>query len=284
MTNKIDISPQEQYAEKGYVIFRNVLDADLIEHGRRHVDWLMEKNPGLRPEQLHNTLMTRDPFWVRLIGDDRLLDIAAQFVGPDIALFASHYIAKPPYDGQAVLWHQDGSFWPLEPLEVVTLWLGLDASDPENGCLRVIPRTQNSRLISLEEMESQEDGMNVLGKGIRLDEIDESQAVDLVMQPGDVEVHHPNLIHGSHANPSPRWRRGLTIRYIPASTRILKPQPHVSAFMLRGEPVPGVNIYNPWPSYIEGEHMPFPDTQAWNEKCRQANERYKSVLPETRQI
>ena len=26
--------------------------------------------------------MTHDPFWVRLVGDDRLLDIAEQFIGP----------------------------------------------------------------------------------------------------------------------------------------------------------------------------------------------------------
>src|SRR5690606_40334400 len=56
-----------------------------------------------------------DPFWVRLISDDRLVDIASLFVGPDVALFASHYISKPPFTGQPVLWHQDSAFWPLEP-------------------------------------------------------------------------------------------------------------------------------------------------------------------------
>ena len=62
--------------------------------------------------------MTHDPFWVRLVGDQRLLDIAKLFIGPNIALFASHYIAKPPGEGQAVLWHQDAHYWPLEPMEV----------------------------------------------------------------------------------------------------------------------------------------------------------------------
>lgn len=50
-----------------------------------------------------------DPFWVRLVSDPRLLSIAARYIGEDIALFASHYIAKPPGDGQPVLFHQDGS-------------------------------------------------------------------------------------------------------------------------------------------------------------------------------
>jgi 3-deoxy-7-phosphoheptulonate synthase len=66
-------SPElNQYQSEGYAIFRGVLDADLIHEASDHVDWLREKNPGLRPEQLHNNLMTDDPFWVRLISDPRL--------------------------------------------------------------------------------------------------------------------------------------------------------------------------------------------------------------------
>src|SRR5262245_24248675 len=85
----------EQFEREGYVLFPDVLDASLIQEASDHVDWLLKRNPDLRPEQLHHNLMTDDPFWVRLISDDRLLDIAAQFVGPNIALFASHYISKP---------------------------------------------------------------------------------------------------------------------------------------------------------------------------------------------
>jgi phytanoyl-CoA hydroxylase len=80
----------------------------------------MKKNPGIKAEGLGHTLMTDDAFWVRLISDDRLLDIAEQFIGPDIALFASHYISKPAFSGEPVLWHQDGSDWPLAPMEVAT--------------------------------------------------------------------------------------------------------------------------------------------------------------------
>ena len=100
----------------------------------------------VRPEALGHTLMTNDPFWVRLVADDALLDIAEQFVGPDIALFASAYICKPPRDGQPVLWHQDGSYWPLDPMNVVTLWLAIDDSTQENACMRVIPGSHKSKL------------------------------------------------------------------------------------------------------------------------------------------
>ncbi len=257
----------EQYEREGYVLFPQALDADLIREASDHIGWLQARHPDLRPEQLGHTLMADDPFWVRLVGDDRLLDIAAQFIGPDIALFASHYISKPPYDGQPVLWHQDGSYWPLEPMEVVTLWLAVDDSTPENGCMRVIPRTHTQ---GLQQMKPRTDVVNVLNSGMDSELVDESRAVDCVLPAGGVSVHHPNLIHGSNANLSPRRRAGLTIRYIPTTTRILlrgKLTPEgrwPSAFLLRGSAVPGINDYNPYPRYVEERHMPFRDQAKWS--------------------
>jgi len=252
----------EQFEREGYVIFREVLDADLIQEASHHVEWLMQRHPDHRPELLHHYLMTNDPFWVRLISDDRLLDIAELFVGPNIALFASHYLCKMPAEGMPVLWHQDGSYWPLEPMEVVTLWLAVDDSLPENGCMRVIPGTHR---LELQALQRRTDVKNVLSSQIDPALVDESKAVDLVLKAGDVSVHHPSLIHGSNANTSAKRRCGLTIRYIPTSTRIRTKENErwASAFLLRGEAVPGVNEYNPRPRYVEGQHMPFRGCEAW---------------------
>jgi ectoine hydroxylase-related dioxygenase (phytanoyl-CoA dioxygenase family) len=258
------------YESDGYVVIRDVLDPELVHAAREHVDWLRAKHPHLRAEQLGHTLMTHDPFWVRLVSDDRLLDVAAQFIGENIALFASHYIAKPPFDGQPVLLHQDGSFWPLEPMEVTTLWLAVDDSTPENGCMRVIP---GSHRMDLQNMLARTEVANVLSAAIDPALVDESEEVDVVLAPGDVSIHHPNLVHGSNANHSPRWRRGLTIRYIPTTTRIISEAPWPSAFALRGKIAPGVNDYQPWPRYVAGTHMPFPDAEAWNERASAWNER-----------
>ena len=204
--------------------------------------------------------MPGDPFWVRLISDERLLDIAEIFVGPNIALFASHYLCKPAFEGMPVLWHQDGSYWPLDPMQVVTLWLAIDDSLPENGCMRIIPGSQTTEL---QKMQERTDVANVLNSEIDHTLVDESQAVDFILKPGDVSVHHPNIIHGSNANNSPRRRAGLTIRYIPTSTRITTPEPWGYAFHLRGQAVPGVNVYQPRPKYVEGVHMPFRGSEAW---------------------
>ncbi|HEY2671291.1 MAG TPA: phytanoyl-CoA dioxygenase family protein [Rugosimonospora sp.] len=242
----------DAYRRDGYAIFRDVIDAELIAEVSDHVAWLESRHPGVRPEQLGHMFLRDDPFWIRLVSDDRLVDIAQRFVGPDIALFASHYISKPPFSGQPVLWHQDSAFWPLEPMEVVTLWLAVDHSTPENGCVRVIPGSQTRDTEAMREVTDVE---SVLGQEIAV-EVDEDRAVDMVLRPGDVEVHHPKIVHGSTANTSPYRRCGLTIRYIPTSTRITgEEQPYVSAFLLRGDP--GVNTYQPRPVYVEGRHFPF---------------------------
>ena len=251
------------YERLGYVIIRDVLDADLLAEARDHVDWLRHRHPETRPEQLDTFLVNDDPFWVRLVSDPRLLDIAEKFVGPNIALFASHYVAKPPFDGQPVLWHQDGSYWPLEPVEVVSLWLALDPSTRANGCMRVIP---GSRSMALQAVSARTDVDNVLGSSMDISLVDEHTAIDLVLAPGDVSIHHPNVIHGSNANTSPNWRRGLTIRYIPTSTRIVA-RPHRPAptpLLLRGAPVTGVNEYQPWPRYVPARHMPFRGCETWS--------------------
>ena len=251
---------RKEYKDNGYLVFKNVLDAGLLQETSNHVDWLMGKNPDLRPENLGHSLMTNDPFWVRLVGDNRLLDIAEIFVGKNIALFASHYISKPSSDGRPVLWHQDGSYWPLEPMEVITLWLAVDESTIENGCMRVISGTHHSQL---QEMKKRQDIPNVLSSGIDPNLVDETKAVDVILEAGDVSVHHPNIIHGSNPNLSTKRRCGLTIRYIPSSTRIVSDQQWPSAFMLRGMPVDGVNNYLPKPKYTKGKHMTFHGCESW---------------------
>jgi ectoine hydroxylase-related dioxygenase (phytanoyl-CoA dioxygenase family) len=253
------VTTEEQFAKDGYVIFRDVIDKDLIAEASAHVAWLERKHPDVRPEQLGHTFLRDDPFWIRLVSDPRLLDLAELFVGPDIALFASHYISKPPFTGQPVLWHQDSAFWPLEPMNVVTLWLAVDHSTPDNGCVRLVPGSHTGDIAA---MRANTDVDNVLGHEIAVD-VDEADAVDIVLAPGDVEVHHPNIVHGSNANTSPHRRCGLTIRYIPTSTRIVDDeQPYPSAFWFRGDT--GVNSYQPVPAFDAARHFPFKDSAAWS--------------------
>ena len=250
---------RQAYDHDGYVIAREVIDRDLAQEACDHVNWLLAKNPDLRPEDLHHNLMIGDPFWHRLIADPRLLDLAEVFIGSNLALFATHYIAKAPKTGRPVLWHQDGSYWPLEPMEVTTLWLACSDSTPENGCMRVIPGTQN---LDLQEMKPNTEVDSVLQSEIDASFVDDSGAVDFILGPGDVSIHNPQIVHGSNANTSDRWRVGLTIRYIPTTTRI-QVAGAGCPYLLRGEAVEGINEYLPRPVFKPELHFAFRDQSTY---------------------
>lgn len=139
-----------------------------------------------------------------------------------------------------------------------------DRSTIENGCMRVLPGTQNKQLLKRRDLEDLDREKFVLGVGIWPDQIDESDAIDIELKAGDVSVHNPNIIHGSNANTSDTWRVGLTLRYIPTSTWVNRTDNHENV-LLRGEADSKVqNAYADRPRYVPGEHMAFEGCETWN--------------------
>jgi hypothetical protein len=63
--------------------------------------------------------------------------------------------------------------------------------------------------------------------------VDESQAVDIVLHPGEMSLHHIGIVHGSTANTSSTPRIGLAVRYI--STAVVQDGEERSfAMLVRG--------------------------------------------------
>ena len=84
-----------------------------------------------------------------------------------------------------------------------------------NGCMRVLPGTQNNPPMERSELVDLDPDKYVLRHGMRSDRVDDTNAVDLELGPGDISIHNPRIIHGSNSNTSDKWRVGLTLRYIP---------------------------------------------------------------------
>lgn len=242
-----------RYRQDGYLIVPEVIDPDLVAEARGHLDWLARRYPDLRPEQYHHHMIVDDPFWLRLATDPRIIDVVEPFLGPDIALFAAHYISKPPKTGYPVLWHQDGNYWPLDPMKVITVWLAIDDSGPHNGCMRVIPGTHRDQV--MHPHHEVRTVASVLSSQVDLSFVDEAAAVNVVVPAGGLSIHDPFLIHGSNANTSAVRRCGLTLRYIPTTTRILRDK-H-PAYLCRGQLREGINDYPPLPRFRPGDHYPF---------------------------
>lgn len=247
---------KKDYDKNGFAVVRNVIEPELVLEVRNHVDWLSNKHPNIRPEAFHHDLLVNDPFIHHLLKDKQLLDIIELIIGPDIALFGAHYIAKRPFDGKPVGWHQDGSYWPLKPMNVTSVWLAGTNSNIENACMRVLPGTQNKKLLKPSEMIKLDTKDYVLDLAIDPNQIDDKTAVDIELCAGDISIHNPMIVHGSNSNSSSNWRIGLTLRFIPTSTYVNRE--NWECILLKGKPMTGIkNIYTKKPKYIPDVHMPF---------------------------
>ena len=125
----INLDLKEKYERDGYAIVKNVINKEVASEIKNHINWLVKKYPNTRPEAFHHDMLIRDPFIHHLLHQKKVLDSVQKIIGPDVALFGAHYIAKKPFSGQPVGWHQDGSYWPLEPMNVVSVWLAGTHSD-----------------------------------------------------------------------------------------------------------------------------------------------------------
>jgi hypothetical protein len=221
------LSPDEieTYREEGLVIPRFSLSPDLLAALREDCERVIADNPDIRPEQLANVHFDKSSHRPEGVhGGDRIrgygalpeiLDMVEQLIGPDIILWASQIFAKPPAIGREVPWHQDGHYWPLRPLAAMTVWIALDDSTPENGCMRYIPGSHRSGILS-HHLDERRDV--ALSQEIQSTLFDESLAKDDALQAGQLSLHDAFLIHGSRPNQSTKRRAGLTFRYMPTTT------------------------------------------------------------------
>lgn len=146
-----------------------------------------------------------------------LLDAVEDILGPDILMWDSAYVIKEPRDKGFVSWHQDLTYWGLDSSELVTAWVALTHSGPENGCMRYIPGSHAHGRLPHEDTH---DAENILHRGQRISGgFDEADAVDIVLAPGEASLHHGWVMHESNPNTSDDRRIGLTIQYAATSVR-----------------------------------------------------------------
>src|SRR3982074_1002376 len=74
-----------------------------------------------------------------LIRHERILDAVEDVIGPDILCWGTSFFIKGPHNPAFVSWHQDSTYWGLDPADIVTAWVALSDSTTENGAMRVMP-------------------------------------------------------------------------------------------------------------------------------------------------
>ena len=212
----------EHYRREGWVVPRYRLLPARVAAMVRALERLLRENPGVRPEKLVSAHIEGDNgegvrgsrAFLELALDPEIVELVSGVLGDDVILWGCHVFCKPAVEGYETPWHQDGHYWPIRPLANCTVWVALEPSTRENGCLRVIPRSHAARRLHEHLHEERTD----LTLNERMAEVDESAAVDIELQPGQMSLHDVYMIHGARANTSGMRRTGAALRYMPSTS------------------------------------------------------------------
>lgn len=224
------LSPKQiaQYHEDGLVIptdYRvpaetlqeiNRLYLKLLDDNKHHPDFYPDFILGPHLDDNYSGGVKGDLAWLEFAKIPEILDMVEQLIGPDFILWGMTIFGKPAHNGKKTLWHQDGDYYPIEPLETCTIWISLDGSTPEQGCMQFIPGSHKDHTVYSHHVEERDDA--TLTQIIDDDQVDLTQAQDIVLEPGQISLHDVYLVHGSEANNSDRRRMGLVLRVMPATS------------------------------------------------------------------
>lgn len=178
-----------------------------------------------------------------LVRHPRILDAVEDIIGPDILCWTTNFFIKEANDPGFVSWHQDSTYWGLEPPDVITAWLALSDAPIESGAMKFIPGSHRGDQLSHRDTYHEH---NLLSRGQEIAvDVDESKAVYVPVQAGQISLHHIRLVHGSEPNRTADRRIGLAIRYIPTYVKQIKTRD--SAMLVRGTDAYGYYDAEPEP-------------------------------------
>lgn len=226
----------EHYQQQGWVVPGYCLPPTQVDGMVNALNELIRRNPDVRPEKLVSAHVERTgnqdngegvrgvADFLALAKNPDIVELVSDVIGKDVILWGAHVFCKPSGDGFETPWHQDGHYWPIRPLATCTVWVALEESSIENGCLRVIPKSHIGKNLYEHLHEDRQD--LTLQQRMKAGSFDEDIAVDIQLEPGQMSLHDVYMIHGAKANTSRKRRTGVALRYMPATSlfdRSLKP-------------------------------------------------------------
>jgi len=231
MGKKLTDAQIAHYHREGFVYPVDAFSADAARRYRR----AMEEFEAAQGQELgkgHNFKPHLLFTWVdEIVHDPAVLDAVEDVIGPDIRLFHLSVWPKNAGDAAYVSWHQDATYFGLEPSVQVTAWVALTDASIEAGCMEVIPGSHKFGQLHHAEYA---DAKNLLSRGQTITaEFDKNRTEFMPVHAGQFSLHHTHLIHNSRPNLSADRRIGLGISYIPTYAHCTAPR-RVSAMLVRG--------------------------------------------------
>ncbi|MEM9380935.1 MAG: phytanoyl-CoA dioxygenase family protein [Planctomycetota bacterium] len=188
--------------------------------GRDFCDMAADYDRAAEDFDVVNVMLPRryHPAWRDNPWERAAAGVARALVPTATTLDYDQLVAKPPGKADAVFhWHQDLAYWPATPApETVTLWLALDDTAEDNGCLRFVAGSHREpELRAHRPLHGDRDASHTL-----VAEVDEQRdaIVSAPLARGEALAFRERVVHGSGGNTSDRWRRAYVVAFRTAAT------------------------------------------------------------------
>ena len=184
------------------------------------------------------------PWLWAVIRRPRLVDAIEDLLGPDFVCWGSSFFAKKAHDPSFISWHQDSTYYGLEPPESVTAWIAFTDATSEAGCMRIVAGSHLGPEILVHDEIPDPDNMLVRGQTVR--DVDESLAVEMPLAAGQMSIHHNKTIHSSEPNRADWPRIGFAVHFAASHVRQMQFD-GATAILLRGRDPDGNWLPDPEP-------------------------------------
>ncbi|MBX2886999.1 MAG: phytanoyl-CoA dioxygenase family protein [Granulosicoccus sp.] len=209
MGNVLSKQQIEQFHELGFVSPVDVMSASEAADYRQKLEAAEKKFPDAIHAENRNNAHLAFPFLDEIVHHPIIVGAVEDLIGPDIALWGTVLFIKEANSPGYVSWHQDGTYMGMNNNNFVTPWLALTPSNLQNGCMSMIPRSHKKHIFPHEDTFDED---NILTRGQVVTDVDASRSVELVLEPGQMSLHHGEIIHGSQPNLSNERRIGFAMQ------------------------------------------------------------------------
>lgn len=234
MSGSLSPAQVAQYQREGFLFPVDCLTPEEVRHYRDALEGF-EREQGDTFGKLPNLVRSKSHLlftWMdALVRHPRVLDAVESLIGPNILIYHLTSWFKEPNEASHVSWHQDGTYFGLEPFEQITAWIALTDATPEMGCVKIIP---GSHVIGQRPHRDTATPGNLLSRGQTIDHpLDYTKYVMMPLKAGQISLHHTHIVHSSEPNRTNERRIGIGVSYIPTRCRLMN-DARVSAALVRG--------------------------------------------------
>ena len=199
----------KQYEDEGFVSPINIFSKDKAKEIRNEIELIENK----MPEELKNSGRYNahliSPLLDEVTHNSKILDAVQSLIGENILVCGTTLFIKNPNQKGFVSYHQDAKYIGLEPHNWVTAWVAITDSNEKNGCMRM---WSGSHKNNLRDHDQKFNEGNLLTRGQTVKNVPKEVTTPIVLEAGQMSLHHPTVVHGSELNNSNDRRIGFVIQ------------------------------------------------------------------------